>query len=221
MAPVIPGPGPAPDPATTPAGQWQNRINWLVTIIVALVTLYLAVLEAKRPSETLVPTPSPAAAAAMAPNPSQDAGIAPSSPADLPGVQAPAPVPENAPDVAPEAPTPAGGEVGMSTVSMVLGILSTGIGLGCSGAQQQAWAGWGVSVTDCLLTGCHLTDQVVSGLRTGGWADIGYDSLGCLTGCIARTGLQAVVTTAIGAGGTADRGSPMPAFRVRLVPASD
>lgn len=191
---------------------WKNEtLAQRVVTVLEAIALVIGLVVA------LMGTPAPV----VAPNSSQDVPDAPSSPADLPGVQAPAPVPENAPDVAPEAPAPAGGEVGMSTVSMVLGILSTGIGLGCSGAQQQAWAGWGVSVTDCLLTGCHLTDQVVSGLRTGGWADIGYDSLGCLTGCIARTGLQAVVTTAIGAGGTADRGSPMPAFRVRLVPASD
>ena len=80
--PVIPTPGTPPDPPTSAWGAWQGRVNWIMTILVTLATLYLMVIEAKRPATTLQPTQAPV----VAPVPAVEvAPAAAPAPAVIPG----------------------------------------------------------------------------------------------------------------------------------------
>ena len=96
--PVIPTPGTPPEPPTSTWGAWQGRVNWIVTILVTLATLYLMVIEAKRPATTLQPTQAPVAA--------------PTPAVEVPPIAVPAAVPAPTPgDVLPV--TPAQAPLGM------------------------------------------------------------------------------------------------------------
>ena len=96
MKPVTPLPDPPPDDPATKWGAWEKRINWLVTIVALAVSLYLGVVESRRPSTTLQPTQAPVPAVAPVQNVPVDASGPVQVPVVVPEVVEPLATPPDA-----------------------------------------------------------------------------------------------------------------------------
>jgi len=116
------------------------------------------------------------------------------TPQEAPAIEAPAPVDGPGVPVDVDAVEPDDAGIFDDAVTMFLGGVSSVLGMSCSGAQQQAWAGVGVGALECSSR-CGIEALGGAIIGTEGKV-IGKDALDCFLRCLASSGLSAVTTFA-------------------------